>query len=70
MEKTFDQKMKQIGQVAVFMSLVFFMFIAGAVENAPADINLTQIVSLVGATLVNFGMGIFGISLINSAEGQ
>lgn len=65
MEKTFAKKMRTIGQVAVFMSLVFFMFITGSIEKLPADITFPEIVYLMGVTLLNFGLGMFGISLIN-----
>ena len=65
MEKTFAQKMKQIGQAAVLMSLVSFMFIAGGVEHLPPDASINDIVNLIGASVVALGMGLFGISLIN-----
>ena len=65
MEKTFTQKMKQIGQVAVFLSLICFMGIAGGVEHLPPDASINDIVNLIGASVVALGMGLFGISLIN-----
>lgn len=65
MEKTFTQKMKQIGMVAVFLSLICFMGIAGGVENLPPEAGLNEIVSLIGASVLALGMGLFGISLIN-----
>ena len=65
MEKTFTQKMKQIGMVAVFLSLICFMGIAGGVENLPPDASINDIVNLIGASAVALGMGLFGISLIN-----
>jgi len=64
MEKTFAQKMKNIGGVAVLMSLVSFMFIAGGVEHLPPDASLNDIVNLIGASAVALGMGVFGISLV------
>lgn len=65
MEKTFAQKMKQIGMVAVFLSLICFMGIAGGVENLPPDASINDIANLVGAAVVALTMGLFGISLIN-----
>ena len=65
MEKTFAQKMKQIGMVAVFLSLISFMGIAGGVENLPPDASINDIVNLIGASVVALTMGLFGISLIN-----
>ena len=65
MEKTFAQKMKQIGMVAVFLSLICFMGIAGGVENLPPDASINDIVNLIGASVVALAMGLFGISLIN-----
>jgi len=65
MEKTFAQKMKQIGMVAVFLSLICFMGIMGGVENLPPEAGINEIVSLIGAAVVALTMGLFGISLIN-----
>ena len=65
MEKTFAQKMKQIGMVAVFLSLVCFMGIAGGVENLPPEAGLREFSALIGAAILALAMGLFGISLIN-----
>ena len=65
MEKTFTQKMKQIGMVAVFLSLISFMAIAGGIENLPPEAGLREVFALVGAAAVALSMGLFGISLIN-----
>ncbi len=65
MEKTFAQKMKNIGAVAVLLSLISFMFIAGGVENLPPEAGFKEWANLAGAAVVAFGMGLFGISLIN-----
>ena len=65
MEKTFAQKMKSIGMVAVLLSLISFMFVAGGVENLPPEAGVNEIVSLIGASVLALGMGLFGISLIN-----
>jgi len=64
-EKTFAQKMKQIGMVAVFLSLISFMGIVGGIEHLPPEAGLGEIVSLIGASFVALTMGLFGISLIN-----
>ena len=65
MEKTFKQKMKQIGMVAVFLSLICFMGIGGGVEHLPPDAPLNDILNLIGASVVALTMGLLGISLIN-----
>ena len=61
---TFKQKMKQIGQVAVFMSLVCFMFIAGGAERMPADATFKDWINLAGAAFVALNMGLLGISFM------
>jgi hypothetical protein len=60
--------MKQIGSVAVFLSLVCFMFIAGAVEHMPPGPGINDIVALVGASAIAFAMGVLGLSIINEEE--
>ncbi len=65
MEKTFAQKMKQVGMVAVFLSLISFMGIAGGVEHLSPEAGINEIVPLIGASIVALTMGLFGISLIN-----
>jgi hypothetical protein len=60
--------MKQIGSVAVFLSLICFMFIAGAVEHMPPGPNINDIVSLIGASAVAFAMGVLGLSFINEGK--
>jgi hypothetical protein len=65
MEKTFTQKMKQIGMVATFLSLICFMGIAGGIEHLPPEAGVNEIVPLIGASVVALAMGLFGISLIN-----
>ena len=64
MEKTFAQKMKNIGGVAVLLSLICFMFIAGGVENLPPDASINDIINLIGASAVALVIGLLGISLI------
>jgi hypothetical protein len=65
MEKTFAQKMKQVGMVAVFLSLISFMAIAGGIEHLPPEAGIKEITALFGASIVALTMGLFGISLIN-----
>jgi len=65
MEKTFAQKMKQIGMVAVFLSLICFMGIAGGVENLPPEAGIKEWTALIGASVLALAMGLFGISMIN-----
>lgn len=60
--------MKQIGSVAVFLSLVCFMFIAGAVEHMAPSPSINDVISLIGASLTAFAMGVFGLSIINEGE--
>jgi Co/Zn/Cd efflux system component len=60
--------MKQIGSVAVFLSLVCFMFIAGAVEHLQPNPSINDIVSLVGASAIAIAMGLLGLSIINKGE--
>lgn len=64
MEKTFAQKMKNIGGVAVLLSLICFMFVAGGVEHLQPNPSINDIINLIGASAVALGMGVFGISLI------
>ena len=64
MEKTFAQKMKNIGGVAVFLSLICFMFIAGGVEHLQPDPSINDIINLIGASAVALVIGLLGISLI------
>lgn len=61
----FRAKTQKIGAVAVFLSIISFMFVAGGVENLQPDPTLEQIVTLCGAAFVALIMGLFGISLIN-----
>jgi hypothetical protein len=62
--------MKQIGSVAVFLSLVCFMFIAGGVEHLQPNPSINDIVSLIGASAVALAMGLLGISIINEGESR
>ena len=65
MTKTYTQKMKTIGGVAVMLSLICFMFIAGGVENLAPNPSINDIVNLIGASAVALAMGVFGVSLVN-----
>jgi hypothetical protein len=64
MEKTFAQKMKNIGGVAVLLSIVSFMFIAGGVEHLPPEAGIKEWTALIGASVVALTMGLFGVSLL------
>ncbi len=62
---TFQERIKRIGALAVFLGMLGLFGVAGGVENLPPEAGFQEWAALFGAAVTSIMLAVFGLSLIN-----
>ena len=59
---------RRIGNTAMFLSLVLFIFIAGSIDSIPPEAGLKEWLTLIGATFTALCLGFLGLSFLDDQD--